>query len=252
MFSRTTRLLFWLFASFVLALPAFSSPITVQSVLFDCDGDVLTVGPLYGTSGNCSSPMQNGTADGSGSLVNGDFTILEFETDPSDPIGDGIDEWTRGIFDFRSDAAYSDFSNLLAEPHGKIFAATLSLVLTPRDFLFTTDQFNLENSTFIGSPQISDLFNDPANPLLSNNISKIVTLDLLNFYSQQQLENYLSGGIGDFVNDGRILLTYGDDAIVSGAALRITANIPEPGTLALFSLGLLSVFAVRRRKLKNG
>jgi len=222
---------------------ASSAPITVQSVLFDCDGDVLTVGGMFGSSGNCSSPAQSGTSDGSGFITNGDFTILEFETDPSDPIGDGIDEWTRGLFDFQADTSYSDFISLLAEPHGKIFNATLSLVLTPMDNLFLTDQFNLENNAFVGSPQIYDLFNNSLNPLLDNGISKIIELDLLDFYSQQQLENYLG--------DGRYLMTYGDDAMISGAMIRLTANIPEPGTIALFSVGLLSAFVICRRRDRN-
>ncbi len=242
MFKKTFIFAIWFLVSFM-AFPALSAPITVQSVLFDCDGDVLTVGAPYGSSGNCSLPAQPGTSDGSGSITNGDFTILEFETDPSDPIGDGVDEWTRGLFDFQADADYSGFSSLLAGSHGKIFSATLSLVLTPMDSLFSTDQFNLENSSFVGAPQIYNLFNDAANPLLDNGISKIVELDLLDFYSQQQLENFLS--------DGRYLMTYGDDAIISGAMIRLTANIPEPGTLALFSVGLLSAFAIRRRRKRN-
>lgn len=217
-----------------LVFPAISAPITVQSVLFDSDNNVLTVGPfLENTNG------QN--------VHNGDFTIL---ANPSSAlvVGNGIDEWTRGLFDFRGDASYVAFSNLLTQPNGQIRDATLSLVLTPKDPLFINDQFNIENNSFDGEPEIGQQLQ--TNPFLSNGISKIVTLNLLDFYNHQQLENFLSFGIGDFVNDGRILLTYADDSIVSGASLRFTASdVPEPVTLALMSIGLAGIGFGKRRSL---
>jgi hypothetical protein len=214
------------FALMTAGFAATAAPVSVVSTLFDWDGDALTVGP------QSVDPIGNPVA-------NGDFTITRSGVDV--PVGNGVDEWTRGVFDFRADASYLAFSNLLAGPHGKIFGATLQLVLTPFS-LFANDQFNLENGTFLGDPQIGDQLSN--NPLLSNGVSKLVTLNLLDFYSQQQLSNFLSFGVGDFANDGRIVLTYGDDAIVSGATLRLVADVPEPGTLllALASLGLLPFF----------
>lgn len=224
------RVLLGILAFLSISLTASAAPVTVQSVLFDWDRNALTVGPQ--------------TVDIAGNpVVNGDFTILQSGVDV--PVGNGVDEWTRGLFDFRSDQNYSAFSNLLTVPHGKIFAATLRLILTPQDPLFVNDQFNLENGPFFGEPLIGNqLLN---NPYLSNGISKEVVINLLDFYSQQQLANFLSGGTGDFINDGRILLTYADDSIVSGAALTLTANVPEPTSFILLGTGLAALWSSRRR-----
>jgi hypothetical protein len=226
----TIRILLALLASLSISLTASAAPITVQSVLRDWDRDASTVGPQ--TVDNAGNPV-----------VNGDFTILRSGEDV--PVGNGIDEWTRGLFDFRSDQNYSAFSNLLTAPHGKIFSATLRLILSPQDSLFVNDQFNLENGPFVGEPLVGDQLTNK--PYLSNGVSKEVVINLLDFYSQQQLENFLSGGIGDFVNDGRILLTYADDSIVSGAALTLTANVPEPASFVLLGAGLASLWSTRRR-----
>lgn len=228
--NMTNRLLSGLLAFLSISLSASAAPITVQSVLFDWDRDVLTVGPpAIDNSGN--------------PVVNGDFTILRSGADL--PVGNGIDEWTRGLFDFRGDSNYAAFSNLLTIPHGKIFGATLRMILSPRDPLFINDQINLENGPFVGEPLIGNQLAN--NPYLANGESKEVVINLLDFYSQQQLSNFLSGGIGDFVNDGRILLTYADDSIVSGASLTLTANVPEPTTFVLLGAGLAALWSTRRR-----
>ncbi|MGZ8289604.1 MAG: PEP-CTERM sorting domain-containing protein [Telluria sp.] len=224
------RLLLVLLAFLSISVSASAAPITVQSVLFDWDQNVLTIGPQ--------------TIDNSGNTVtNGDFTIQGSGADI--PVGNGIDEWTKGLFDFRSDSNYAAFSNLLALPHGKIFGATLRLILAPQDPLFTNDQFNLENGPFVGEPMVGDQLTN--NPYLANGRSKEIVIDLLDFYSQQQLANFLSGGTGDFVNDGRILLTYADDSIVSGASLTLTANVPEPTSFFLLGAGLAALWSTRRR-----
>lgn len=246
MFKKMFMFFLFLF-TLSLAFPALSMPITVQSVLFDADHDVLTIGPA--------------PADVFGNpVVNGDFTIFRIPSAVDTTVGNGIDDRTSGVFDFRSDTNYSDFSNLLGQPHGKILGATLRLILSPTTFtLFQNDQISLENGPFVddGYPPFTQIGEQLTNnaflkdALGQDTTFKEVKLDLLTFYTQQQLENFLSGGTGDFANDGRILLTYGDDAVVSGAALTLTANIPEPGTLTLFSLGLLSVFTVRRKRNRN-
>jgi hypothetical protein len=215
----------------LLASPAMAFPVTVQSVLFDYDGNVLTVGPA------ATDPSGN-------AVINGDFTILQAPGAVEPTVGDGIDDWTRGIFDFRGDPAYAQFIT-----GGTITAATLSLVLSPVDGLFSNDQFNLENGPFTGSPEIGNQLYD--NAFLENGISKIVTLNLLNYFTSEQLMNFLSGGTGDFLNDGRIVFTYGDDTIVSGAMMQLTA-VPEPPTLALVGVALAGFGAARRRKVREG
>ncbi|MCX8116153.1 MAG: PEP-CTERM sorting domain-containing protein, partial [Burkholderiaceae bacterium] len=156
-------------------------------------------------------------------------------------VGNGIDEQTRGTFDFRADDNYSAFVDLVTQPGAKITAAVLSLVLIAGDWLdpfFRNDQISLENGPFVGDPQIGQQLDE--NPFLEGGMAKLVTLNLLDFYSQEQLRNFLSGGVGDFFSDGRIVLTYGDDAFVTGANLRLTSFISEPSTLALLPLGLMA------------
>ena len=232
-----------------LTLPAFSMPAaTVQSVLFDADENVLTIGPY--TSDVFGDPVQNG-----------DFTIFRIPTAEDTTVGNGIDDRASGIFDFRNDALYTDFTDILGLPKGMITGATLRLILSRTPFeLFENDQISLENGPFVddGYPPFTQIGEQlTINPFLKDasgedTVFKQVTLNLFDFYTSQQLENFLSGGTGDFVNDGRIVLTYGDDAILSGAALTLTARtVPEPGTLALFSLALLPVFANRWRKSVN-
>lgn len=220
--------------SLMTAFAAHATPISVVSTLFDYDRDALTVGPL--------------ATDPTGQAVqNGDFIIFAIGADQT--TGNGVDDWTKGIFDFRSDANYLQLSSVLAQPHGKVFSAILNMVLTPFS-LFTNDMFSLENGPFLGDPEIGQQLT--SNPLLGNQISKIVTINLRDYYSQQQLENYLSFGTGDYANDGRILLTYADDAIMSAASLTITANIPEPSSFLMVLLPLAMLLNVMRTRAKLG
>ncbi len=209
------------------ALSAAAVPITVQSILYDSDHNAMTVAPPMPDPPN-GNPLQDG-----------DFLIYRIDSAVDPIVGNGIDDRTRGIFDFRDDPNYVALSNVLAQTHGKVVGAQLSMVLTAKSGAFYNDQINLENGPFVGEPLIGNQ--------LALNETKLVTINLLDFYSQEQLENFLSNGSGDYVNDGRIVLTYSDDAILTGAALRITADIPEPTTLALLTLGLLGI-AMRARR----
>jgi len=154
-------------------------------------------------------------------------------------LGDGIDEMTKGLFDLQTDVpAFTFFKNMLALPQGKIVVAELQLVLTPKDALISTDTIELGSLGFIGSP-------NPIQDLVVGDITKIVTIDLLDYYTPIQLENTFFQG-APTGNEGRILLRYSDDAIVSGAKLKMTAFVPEPGTLLLFSVGGLLLLLLSR------
>jgi PEP-CTERM motif len=221
-----------------LAFPAASASVVVQSTLLDFDNDASTVGPpLVDAAGN---PVQNG-----------DFLIFRIQEASDVPVGNGVDERTRGLFDFRGDSNYSAFSSLLAQPHGKVMSAVLSLVLTPNSVVFGNDTIGLENGPFLSNLRMDQI--RPFNPDDEDSyVTNVYTIDLLDFYSQQQLTNFLSGGtegsLPGLAQDGRIIFQYSDDAFVSGASLRLIADVPEPGTLALLSLGLLAAgFAARSR-----
>ncbi len=81
----------------IFASPVISAPITVQSVLWDADEDMKTILP---------SSSINTTGD---YIQNGDFTIIPVPSTAT-TVGDGIDEWTSGVFDFRSHPNYLAFS----------------------------------------------------------------------------------------------------------------------------------------------
>ena len=227
---------FALLATSLAAIPSWAIPISVQSTLFDFDNDVLTVGPA----------AQSPTGD---PVTNGSFIIYRLADAVDLPVGNGIDDRTNGLFDFRSDPNYAAFFGQLQQVHGKLNNALLSLVLTPMHPNYLNDQINLENGPFLGDPEIGSQLEN--NPLLPNEMSKQVTLNLLNYYTTEQISNYLSGGVGDFLTDGRILLTYSDDATVSGMNLLLTSDVPEPGTWALMLAALLAMVATGKQRARS-
>jgi PEP-CTERM motif len=232
---KTSALLVAVLAAAATAMPVWSAqpPRTVRAVLVDHDRDSLTYGPA--AVDDAGNPVQDG-----------DFLIFRIPTAADIPVGNGIDDRTRGIFDFRFDPLYPAFVQQLSTPGMIISVAQLELVLTPRESLFLNDQIGLENGPFVASPEIGNQLSDINNPFLINGNSKLVTIDLRNYYSNEQLVNFLSGGSGQFFQDGRIIMTYGDDSIVSGAALTLTANVPEPASFVLASLGLVGLLSARR------
>ena len=75
---------------------------------------------------------------------------------------------------------------------------------------------------------------------------------IFNDYSHQQLENYLSFGSGNYANDGRILLTYVDDALMFEASLTIAADIPAPSFFLMVLLPLAKLLNGSRTREKFG
>ncbi len=158
------------------------------------------------------------TATASGSLVpptatfpnavqNGDFHITGNPI--AVDIGEGVDEETRWTFDFNGDPAYPFFS-----PAQGLASAILTLTLTPRDQLITTDLVRIDVAGF----------GNITNPIqvLPVNVTNTIQIDLLAqaTYTAAAILSALSTGLG------KIPMAYGDDSVVSAAKLELVQNTP--------------------------
>ncbi len=150
-------------------------------------------------SGSLTPP----TAPPTDTVTNGDFLI---GANPLAPLtGDGVDEETTWTFDFTGDPSFPFFSSSLP-----LTSALLTLTLTPRDVLITTDVVLIEGLAQIKTPVIQSLPVDR---------TSTIHLQLLDFYSSAAI-------LGVFTaNASKIPMRYGDDAIISSAKLELTQQV---------------------------
>jgi len=169
-------------------------------------------------------------------LVNGDFTIIDHDETSTSLLGDGINDRTNWMFDFRTDSYYLEFLSV-----EKLSSACLILELTPMDWLIINDAIEINGLAPYFAPEIAEL---------DVGVTSIIQIELLDFYSSSDLINVFND------NFGMVTAQYADDSIVSFASLNLAscapAQIPEPGTMLLFSTGLMSLAGLIRKKGSSG
>ncbi len=165
------------------------------------------------------------------SLVDGDFTIIDHNT-MSGIIGNGIDDRTSWMFDFRNDPDYPQAATLT----GELTSALLTLELTPKNNLISTDYFRLD-----GLDLKFDLFTN-----LPLDVPCIFQLELIGIYTSAEIMSVYNN------NFGMITAEYADDAYISYASLNLVpAPVPEPATMFLFGTGIVSLLGrriIRKKK----
>jgi hypothetical protein len=154
-----------------------------------------------------SGSLTSSTAVGE-SVVNGDFLILRNRIDPNRTTGDGIDEETSWTFYFGDDPNYNDFKSFSSSR--PLTSALLTLTLTPKDEAVTTDVVLIESLSVINAPEIQTLPVD---------VTSTIAIELLDriSYTSTAILGILFSGI-----EGRIVMRYNDDAIISWAKLELT------------------------------
>jgi hypothetical protein len=170
-------------------------------------------------SGSLTPP----TAPPADTVANGDFLI---GSNPAGGItGDGQDEETNWTFKFAGDSNFPFFS-----PSRPLTSALLTLTLTPKDGLITTDGVLIEGLGIIGgstlnAPEIQGL------PVSVTNTIHIELLNRLPAYSSAAILGVFSAG------GGQIPMRYADDAILSSAKLELTQEAPAFQYAAKFVCG---------------
>ena len=170
-------------------------------------------------SGSLTPP----TAPPSETVKNVDFLI---GPNPAGGItGDGEDEETSWTFNFTSDPSFPFFS-----PSRPLTSALLTLTLTPKNGLVTTDGVLIEGLGIIGGSTP----NAPEIQGLPVNITNTIQIQLLN-----RLPAYTSAAIMGVFNTagGQIPMRYGDDATISAAKLELVQESPAFQYAAKFVCG---------------
>lgn len=206
----------------------------------------ITIGSLIPQSASAASITANVSGDENPGIVtgtsiqNGDFTITANDGNPAfTTLGDGVDETVRWNFDFNNDTNLNSF---LSE--GGLTSAVLSLTLSPRSGLITTDSTGIPSVAGIAIPNI------PGIPSLGQ--IGTVEFDLLDYgFNANSILTALSSG-----TQNSISWFYQDDAIISNAQLTLVSedsqSVPEPTSmLGLFVLGLVGIGSLKRKQSVN-
>jgi hypothetical protein len=162
-------------------------------------------------SGSLTPPKKVGE-----SVVNGDFVILRNRIDPNRETGDGSDEETSWTFYFGEDPNYNEFKN---SSSSRPLTALLTLTLTPTAGV-DSDVVLIESLSAMPAPEIQTLPVD---------VTSTITIDLLEDrpapppYTSTAILGVLFSGI-----EGRIVMRYNDDAIISWAKLELTLEDQVP------------------------
>ena len=170
-------------------------------------------------SGSLTPPI----APPTDTVTNGDFLI---GSNPAAGItGDGQDEETSWTFKFAGDPKFPLFS-----PSRQLTSALLTLTLTPKDDLITTDGVLIEGLGTIGgsipnAPEIQGL------PVGVTNTIHMQLLDRLPGYSSAAILGVFSAG------GGQIPMRYADDSIISSAKLELIQESPAFQYAAKFVCG---------------
>ena len=146
------------------------------------------------------------------SVVNGDFLIVRNRIDPNLTTGDGSDEETSWTFYFGEPPDEKIFQEFRSSS-GPLTSALLTLTLTPKNTGIETDVVFIETLSVTAGPDLV------IRKLPVDVTSTTDPIELLNHPS------YTSTAIlGIFFSslEGRILMRYLDDAIISEAKLELT------------------------------
>lgn len=158
-------------------------------------------------------------------IQNNDFTIERSGFNST--LGNGIDEFTFWKFDF-SDQSFGSIAS--------VTSANIQLTLTPNHPLITTDAWGITGLKPIAASKVGI----PSLPLGS---TSDISIDLLDFYSSQQLRSVLNK------NNQTLPMFYQDDAIVSRADAVVEVSVPEPGSIiSLLAIATVAAGATLQRQ----